>query len=1086
MRLPHCFLPYTLLALLFFSIGLPNVSADEFDDPFGDLPPSVESEQVFDPFGDPPMGVEFEEVFNPFDDGLRPIRQKHLKPSPLGRLTAEQDRQEADLRGRLASVKITIAADKMPLKEFVGSIAKEMGCGYRLHSRTLDLLGTPLTAEISFTAQDLLADTTLTLALGEQGLVYWVEGERIIVRDPQDRSRSGIPTDNPRTSDRPIAEFHSLADLLVGEDIQFASSQWQEALTATAYFQSLGWTEDQVAAYQGGIAVTQSPARHAMLKSLLDAVRSIPPLGEEGSIPTSIRATPQAELESALWRRLRETKVSVEWEATSLTKAIAELREQSETPIYLDVASLKAAEVPLDKPINGRWHEAPLDLVLRDIAFLMELEWVVWQDVVRIVSPVDAERMPVMKLYPVEDLADVVPWGNIPGQLRMAIDRDMRTEATLVPGKRYRGVTRLLLDSNLLGHDPGSNAPSLIGELPTGNCLVIDAPEAAHEQVEILLTQLRMFRKNSKSYSNRVTLPEDPEEGIQGRHSADSADRVPRKVTITPSATLRSAADRNQSEAELFEMLRTSQLQLTVKAAPLEKALREIEEGLGHSIDYIPRISREKPLTVHAELNGVSADTALIYLLRQHRLSYHLTADRVTITDENYYPGQNRTFLYGIDSYLEGSLLEEMGAEATPELRKYLWETFFRSRVFGSCFRSVTYVDESGVRGVMIAASRDVHYRYGELARHLIKSWRVGDHQQIEASFPIDPYGQQNEALWEKLVTTRMEELNWEKTPLDQVLRELSHQMEIPIIPSTDFHDLAKWADRYKVTDQWSDVSLATLLDDLISSQGFRWMIWNECVVVYRSPGSHDWYDLSSARVYLLRDLRGTKVNQWWWRIGGMGGATRLLRTRNGPLFQPQLGTALALAQSDEAWRPHYGEKSQVAQFPAGYFVAIRQTLPGHQQTERLLAAIRARQKEELGPIRPLPLVLYDPRPKIVGQWVLKEVSENGADQNWQPSRVVVTHEGGFLSVAYGGGQLIRDIRIEKADTPQGPMLVDVKVPAKEENQGPVWLPGIMKWEGNRLLLARSIRSGWDAPPQRPESFEPAEGVLIEIWEREE
>jgi hypothetical protein len=110
--------------------------------------------------------------------------------------------------------------------------------------------------------------------------------------------------------------------------------------------------------------------------------------------------------EKAILKAMKE-QASFDFTDCPLTDVVAYLQDKHHIPIQLDVAALReAGNVDSTTPVNCSVSGVPLRSALRIMLGQLQLEWVIWSDVVMITSPTKAESSEYMvtKYYDVSDL----------------------------------------------------------------------------------------------------------------------------------------------------------------------------------------------------------------------------------------------------------------------------------------------------------------------------------------------------------------------------------------------------------------------------------------------------------------------------------------------------------------------------------------------------------------------------------------------------------------------------------------------------------------------------------------------------------
>lgn len=258
----------------------------------------------------------------------------------------------------------------------------------------------------------------------------------------------------------------------------------------------------------GGIRaliVSQTQAVHEEIADLLAKLREVrhPRVGEpkpdkqSGNAPPSVPIVwPKLSAAEQSIRRALAKPIAVDFQEKPLKDVAAALQEKAGVPLLLDKRALDDAGIETDAPItakiDGLKLKSTLDLILKPV----ELTWTVRNDAVQITTPEVAERELCSRVY---DISDFAAFRNARGE--PVPDYDALISA----------ITAAVKPETWEDKDGFRSIKPLDGQ--GVQTLVICHHWPVHEEIEVLLGNLRKLRKAAFTKEDIAKLPPAPPPG---------------------------------------------------------------------------------------------------------------------------------------------------------------------------------------------------------------------------------------------------------------------------------------------------------------------------------------------------------------------------------------------------------------------------------------------------------------------------------------------------------------------------------------------------------------------------------------------
>ena len=103
-------------------------------------------------------------------------------------------------------------------------------------------------------------------------------------------------------------------------------------------------------------------------------------------------------------RRGLQSRVTVEFDDTSLDEAMKTVANQAKLPLLINETSLGEEGIELDEPVSGRFQNLTAEQVIDRLLKPLDLTWIIENEVLLITTFIDAEEKLVQQVYDVKRL----------------------------------------------------------------------------------------------------------------------------------------------------------------------------------------------------------------------------------------------------------------------------------------------------------------------------------------------------------------------------------------------------------------------------------------------------------------------------------------------------------------------------------------------------------------------------------------------------------------------------------------------------------------------------------------------------------
>ncbi len=313
-----------------------------------------------------------------------------------------QRQAEARIRHALATP-VSVDFHDTPLDVAIAFLADDRGIPMLLDTRALTEVGMRPEEPVSLQASEITLASVLRLMLRPVDLTYAPRHEVLLITTPEEEESLDIrrvyPVGDIVASDLGMGQldhdFQSLVDLI------------------TTAIRPETWGEGN--SFPGGVAdfvnvkalvIAHSAERHEEIASLLAALRGVGDQTAEGKIADPIlfdRVWPEPPAYPAVRRALKR-KISVDFQESPLDHVVDYLREASGVNVVLDRRALQEVDISPDVPVSFRAADVTLASALRLMLGDLGLTYQVWDEVILITTPEEAEMRLTTGVYPVADL----------------------------------------------------------------------------------------------------------------------------------------------------------------------------------------------------------------------------------------------------------------------------------------------------------------------------------------------------------------------------------------------------------------------------------------------------------------------------------------------------------------------------------------------------------------------------------------------------------------------------------------------------------------------------------------------------------
>jgi hypothetical protein len=503
--------------------------------------------------------------------------------------TIESPARLAERRIRQALTKpVSVDLRDTPLDTAIAFLEEDSGIPILLDWRALSEVGIRQEEPVSLEVSEITLRSVLRLMLRPFDLTYLSRHEVLLITTVEEAECQLVAPVYPvgdiitghTQSGEVIHEFDWLIELITS---CAEPSTWEcsgPAPVATADFPGVT-----------AIVFLQMQEVHEQVASLLAALRSVGDQTAEGKIPDPMlfdRVWPEPPAYEAVRKALKR-KTSVDFQESPLDHVVGHLRDVSGVNVVLDRRALEEVGISPDVPLSFRAADVTLASALRTMLDDLTLTYQVWDEVILITSPEEAEMRLTIGVYPVADLVSGRrDGGGVAGQLN-AIEPIV---TGIVSPDRWDDVG-----------GPGTMAPAPFERV---KALVISQTRDVHQEVVALFEAIReIARREDEDHPGEPVMLDH---GTGTRSPADEAVRkaLAQEVTI------------DMHEVPLKDMMSFLHATYGIEV--------RLEETLLDDVGIPP----DRPVTLR--VSGVTLGSALHLLLRPLQLTWVVDQGTLVIT----------------------------------------------------------------------------------------------------------------------------------------------------------------------------------------------------------------------------------------------------------------------------------------------------------------------------------------------------------------------------------------------------------------------------------------------------------------------
>lgn len=411
-------------------------------------------------------------------------------PDPFASATLEKlAKQEKLLREK----QITLDLEEVPLSKFAQVLSDELNVPVDFDERSLEDLGIFLNYPINVHAKEVSVKSMLDTVLSEYELALLVYPDGIVITT-QDEADSELLRRHYEVADLfdgKIARAEDLCRVLV-DSIQ--PDTW-------AHLGGPG----SIAMWETKLVILNTWEVHQQVNDFLAALRVAKNLPSESYSVKPIACSPWQERHEQIEQKLDTVQVSIDLQDKPLDAVTQTLSELCGCNVLIDLRALEdigfSPDMPIKLPQRSRSLRHTLDLICQGF----ELDWDIDSEVVRITTPDETESDLHVCVYPIRDLMWKGPKSGDP-VIQQRLLKLSRWQTS--PLYQAQELQPLCLDDypalpggyQLKNAIVASIEPEMWEELggpgscyvyPLADCLVIAQSRRVHQQVRIMLQELR-------------------------------------------------------------------------------------------------------------------------------------------------------------------------------------------------------------------------------------------------------------------------------------------------------------------------------------------------------------------------------------------------------------------------------------------------------------------------------------------------------------------------------------------------------------------------------------------------------------------
>jgi len=339
------------------------------------------------------------------------VKERAKKPK-----SPRREAEEA-IRRALAQP-VSIDFEETPLEDVAAFLQESRRIPVLLDFRALEDVGIRPDAPVSLRVSDISLRSALRLMLRQLDLTCVVRNEVLMISTPEEAEQWDV------------ARVYPVGDLVgrtistgeIGYDFDSLSNLITTCIRPSTWPDGNHYMPEVDFGSVGAVVFTQTDEAHAEVASLLAALRSIARQTAEGKTPDPIlfdRYWPEPPAYELI-RKALSRKVSLDLNKAPIDDVIDHLRKITGINIVLDRGALEDVNVPEDALVSIEAADVPLRSALGLILGELDLSYQIWDEVLLITTPEEAEMRLTIGIYPIEEMVgcrDNPRWRGYGGDL---------------------------------------------------------------------------------------------------------------------------------------------------------------------------------------------------------------------------------------------------------------------------------------------------------------------------------------------------------------------------------------------------------------------------------------------------------------------------------------------------------------------------------------------------------------------------------------------------------------------------------------------------------------------------------------------
>ncbi|PQO29974.1 hypothetical protein [Blastopirellula marina] len=426
---------------------------------------------------------------------LGPLRAEEpgsgtIVPDPFASAILEK---VAKLDKLLREKQITLDLDEVPLGKFAQVLSDELNVPVDIDELSLRDLAFSIEMPISVHVKEVSVKSMLDIVLpiNELALLVYPDGIVISTQDEADAKLLRRHYDVADLIDGNIARAEYLCRVLVDS---IRPVTWEH----------LGGP-GSIAVWETKLVIMNTWEVHQQVNDFLAALRVAKNLPSESYSVKPLACSPWQETHEQLEQKLDTVQVSIDLLNKPLDAVTQTLSKLCGCNVLIDLRALEengfSPDMPIKLPQRSRSLRHTLDLICQDL----ELDWDIKSEVLRITTPEETESDLHVCVYPIRDLMWKGPksddpviqqrllklsrWQTTPPYQAQELQPLCLNDYPALPGgHQLKNVILTSIEPDMWEELEG---PGTCYVYPLADCLVITQSRRVHQQVRVLLQELR-------------------------------------------------------------------------------------------------------------------------------------------------------------------------------------------------------------------------------------------------------------------------------------------------------------------------------------------------------------------------------------------------------------------------------------------------------------------------------------------------------------------------------------------------------------------------------------------------------------------